>query len=96
MAPVQAVVISDGEEYDDYATEIKNKLQKIIKIEMDNSQSSIQNKIEKNLKLKVPIIIEVGKEELNSNTLKALINNVEKNYEIEELTKEVINWQTKF
>lgn len=92
IAPQQAVIITDGEEFDDYALKVKNKLEKYLRIEIDNSQNSKQNKVENNTNLKIPYIITIGKDELNGETI--TVNN-DKKYKIEEFEKEVINWQTK-
>ena len=42
IAPQQAVIITDGEEFDDYALKVKNKLEKYLRIQVDNSQNSKQ------------------------------------------------------
>ena len=71
---------------------VKNKLEKYLRIQVDNSQNSKQNKVENNTNLKIPYIITIGKDELNGETI--TVNN-DKKYKIEEFEKEVINWQTK-
>ena len=70
IAPVQVCIIDDGEIYNDYSNEIlKILLKNGIRAEIDKKNTSFQEKFQKNLQLRVPYIVKIGKQELNSNTI---------------------------
>lgn len=75
LAPVQACIIAENEEYDEYAEQIRNTLiENKIRANIDNSATSKKNKIEKNINLNIPYIIMIGKNELNKKTIKVYEN----------------------
>ena len=95
--PVQILIVTDSEEFDDYAKKIKVVLESIqhdaIRVEIDNSSISKQNKLDKAKKLRIPYILTIGKKELNNETITV---NEEKIYKLNEFIEEVEKWQTQF
>ncbi len=90
LSPTQIMIIDEGEEFDDYADNLKNEFIKNgLRAETDNSSNSSQNKIGKAVDFKIPYIVTIGKKELNQNTIK--IHGVDKPYKIEEFIEEVLN-----
>ena len=70
IAPVQVKIIADDEIYNDYSEKIlKLLLENRIRAEIDNSKSNSNEKFDKNLSLRIPYIIKIGKQEMNSETL---------------------------
>lgn len=70
IAPVQVKIIADDEIYNDYSEKIlKLLLDNRIRAEIDNSKSNSNEKFDKNLSLRIPYIIKIGKQEMNSETL---------------------------
>lgn len=70
IAPVQVKIIADDEIYNDYSEKIlKLLLENGIRAEIDNSKSNSNEKFDKNLSLRIPYIIKIGKQEMNSETL---------------------------
>ena len=98
IAPVQVKIISDDEIYNDYSEKIlKLLLDNRIRAEIDNSKSNSNEKFDKNLSLRIPYIIKIGKQEMNSETLmvtKVLEyekqgKNIESNNKIEDEKSEI-------
>ena len=98
MTPIQVVIIPEGDEFEDYSKEILNNLlENSIRAEIDNSDNNIQNKEYKAIEQKIPYIISIGKEELNSKKLKVRTKEtVNKIMGIDNLIKEVLSCQTKY
>lgn len=70
IAPVQVKIIADDEIYNDYSEKIlKLLLENGIRAEIDNSKSNSNEKFYKNLSLRIPYIVKIGKQEMNSETL---------------------------
>ena len=70
IAPVQVKIIADDEIYNDYSEKIlKLLLENGIRAEIDNSKSNSNEKFDKNLSLRIPYIVKIGKQEMNSETL---------------------------
>jgi len=98
IAPVQVKIIADDEIYNDYSEKIlKLLLENRIRAEIDNSKSNSNEKFDKNLSLRIPYIIKIGKQEMNSETLmvtKVLEyekqgKNIESNNKIEDEKSEI-------
>ena len=90
LAPTQVMIIPDGEEYEDYAKEIENKLLEYkIRAKIDLSNNSIQNREQKAESLKIPYIVKIEKKEYNNKNIKVKYKQSEKSMQIEELIKEV-------
>ena len=98
IAPVQVKIIADDEIYNDYSEKIlKLLLENGIRAEIDNSKSNSNEKFDKNLSLRIPYIIKIGKQEMNSETLmvtKVLEyekqgKNIESNNKIEDEKSEI-------
>ena len=110
IAPVQVKIIADDEIYNDYSEKILKLLHdNRIRAEIDNSKSNPNEKFEKSLNLKIPYIVKIGKQELNSETLMVTkvfefekqeegqeIKFIKKSYKIKDFIEEVTNCQTKF
>lgn len=70
IAPVQVKIIADDEIYNDYSEKIlKLLLDNRIRAEIDNSKSNSNEKFDKNLSMRIPYIVKIGKQEMNSETL---------------------------
>lgn len=70
IAPVQVKIIADDEIYNDYSEKIlKLLLENSIRAEIDNSKSNSNEKFDKNLSMRIPYIVKIGKQEMNSETL---------------------------
>ena len=98
IAPVQVKIIADDEIYNDYSEKIlKLLLENRIRAEIDNSKSNSNEKFDKNLSLRIPYIIKIGKQEMNSETLMVTKvfeyekqgKNIESNNEIEDEKSEI-------
>lgn len=98
IAPVQVKIIAEDEIYNDYSEKIlKLLLENRIRAEIDNSKSNSNEKFDKNLSLRIPYIIKIGKQEMNSETLmvtKVLEyekqgKNIESNNKIEDEKSEI-------
>lgn len=97
LTPEQVVIISKGEEYDDYSKKVKNKIEESgIRVELDNSAEGYQNKIKKQQKLKIPYIVTIGKDELSKNKINVIQKEKNNKYSIDELIKEVKECQKQF
>ncbi len=97
LAPVQVVIITEGEEYDDYSKEIKDKLlESGIRVEEDKTDTNIQNKEYKAIEQKIPYIVTISKKELNSKKIEVRNNGISKIMGVENLIREVLNCQTKY
>lgn len=96
LAPTQAVIIAEDSELDEYITQIKNKLiENKIRVQIDNRLKNWQAKVTENTNLKVPYIIKVGKKEQENNTITIFNKEKQRVINIDELIKEVADWQTK-
>lgn len=94
IAPVQVVVISEDDEYRDFAKEAVNKmLQKGIRAEEDLSDTNIQNKEYRAVDMKIPYIIKIGESEYKRKKIKVRTKDYIKDMNIEELIEEVIHCQ---
>jgi threonyl-tRNA synthetase len=98
IAPVQVKIIADDEIYNDYSEKIlKLLLENGIRAEIDNSKSNSNEKFDKNLSMRIPYIVKIGKQEMNSETLmvtKVLEyekqeKNIESNNKIEDEKSEI-------
>ena len=98
IAPVQVKIIADDEIYNDYSEKIlKLLLDNRIRAEIDNSKSNSNEKFDKNLSMRIPYIVKIGKQEMNSETLmvtKVLEyekqeKNIESNNKIEDEKSEI-------
>ena len=70
IAPVQVKIIADDEIYNDYSEKtLKLLLDNRIRAEIDNSKSNSNEKFDKNLSMRIPYIVKIGKQEMNSETL---------------------------
>ena len=95
LAPIQAVIIAEETENENYAKEIKHLLMdKKIRAQIDNRVKGWQNKIEENTNLKVPYIIKIGKKEQENNTVTVIKKENQRVINIDELIKEVVDCQT--
>ncbi len=90
LAPVQVVVISESQECEEYANEIRNEISKSgIRAETENTNDNYRSKIKKQQKLNIPYIVTVGKKEVENNTIKLIKGENKKSYNLDELIKEV-------
>ena len=90
LAPTQVIIIPEGEEYEDYAKDIENKLlESNIRVKLDLSNNSIQNRKQRAEVLKIPYILTIEKNEYNNKNIKVQTKQTEKNMLIEDLIKEV-------
>lgn len=98
IAPVQVKIIADDEIYNDYSEKtLKLLLDNRIRAEIDNSKSNSNEKFDKNLSMRIPYIVKIGKQEMNSETLmvtKVLEyekqgKNIESNNKIEDEKSEI-------
>jgi threonyl-tRNA synthetase len=70
LAPIQSIVTTITNEADSYANEINQQLIRAqIRSDLDISSEKINYKIRKNILKKIPLIIIVGKEEMNKSTI---------------------------
>lgn len=70
LAPVQAAIVTVTNDADDYANEIYEKLLNIdAKVRIDKSNEQISYKIRQYSNEKVPVIIAVGKNEMENKTI---------------------------
>ena len=70
LAPVQVVVVSITNDVDDYAKAVYNKLlEKGLRAELDITSDKIGYKIREYSTKKVPVILAVGKNEQENNTV---------------------------
>ncbi len=94
IAPVQAVVISEDDEYNGYAKEVVNKmLQNGIRAEEDLSNTNIQNKEYRAVDMKIPYIVKIGPSEFKRRKLKVRTKAFIKDMDLEKLIEEVLNCQ---
>ena len=64
IAPTQVEIISEGEEFEDYAREVRKILfENSIRVNIDNASGNFQNKLYRAVDLKVPYIVTIGKKE---------------------------------
>lgn len=106
IAPIQIIIVNDGEEFDDYTEKINKRLIELnIRTEIDYGKENKEEKAIKAINLKVPYVIEIGKKELNTETItvdkiketdSGNIKVEKKKYKIEDFIEEEINCQTKF
>ncbi len=97
IAPTQVEIISEGDEFDDYANEIRDKLlANKIRAEIDNTENNFQNKQYKAIDLKIPYIVLIGKEEYKINKIKVRKYDETKLYKESDFIKEVLDCQVKF
>ena len=90
LAPTQVIIIPEGEEYEDYAKDIENKLlENNIRVKLDLSNNSIQNRKQRAEVLKIPYILTIEKNEYNNKNIKVQTKQNEKTMLIEDLIKEV-------
>lgn len=95
LAPVQAVIIAEETENEEYAKKIKQLLtDNKIRVQIDNRIKGWQNKIEENNMLKVPYIIKIGKKEQENNTATVIKKENQRVINMDELVKEVTDCQT--
>lgn len=95
LAPIQAVIIAEETENEEYAKKIKQLLtDNKIRVQIDNRIKGWQNKIEENNTLKVPYIIKIGKKEQENNTATVIKKENQRVINIDELVKEVTDCQT--
>jgi threonyl-tRNA synthetase len=70
LAPVQVVIATITNDSDSYAYEVNQKLiESGIRSDLDISSEKINYKIRKNILKRIPLIIVVGKEEMNKSTV---------------------------
>ena len=90
LAPTQVIIIPEGEEYEDYAKDIENKLlENNIRVKLDLSNNSIQNRKQRAEVLKIPYILTIEKNEYNNKNIKVQTKQKEKTMLLEDLIKEV-------
>ncbi len=96
LSPTQAVIIAEDTENEEYALYLKEKLiENKIRTQIDKRLKSWQSKITENTNLKIPYIVKVGKKEQKNNTVTIFNKEKQRVINIDELIKEVIDWQTK-
>lgn len=94
LAPIKAIVLTVSEKFEEYAIQvaeqINNKLD--LEIEVDNRNEKLGKKIRDAQLQKVPYMLIVGEEEMNSQTVSVRQRDNIKNkiYTIEEFTNELI------
>jgi len=94
LAPIKAIVLTVSEKFEEYAIQvaeqINNKLD--LEIEVDNRNEKLGKKIRDAQLQKVPYMLIVGEEEMNSQTVSVRQRDDIKNkiYTIEEFTNELI------
>ena len=73
IAPVQCKIISEYDEYIDYANDMKEKLrERRVRAEVDVSNKTVEEKIEKAKFFKIPYIVLIGKKEYNNNEISVI------------------------
>ena len=70
LAPTQLSILTVTEEVDDYASDLKEKLENInLRVELDSRNEKIGYKIREHSKAKVPLMAVIGKEEMSAGTI---------------------------
>lgn len=96
LAPTQVMIIAEDNENEEYANNIKEKLtENKVRTQIDNRLKNWQAKINENTDLKIPYIVKVGKKEQENNTVTIFNKEKQRVIKIDELIKEVVDWQTK-
>lgn len=91
LVPTQVMIIPDGEEYEDYAKEIRDRLtENNIRVKIDLSNNSTRNREEIANTLKIPYIVTIERKEYNNKKIKVKTKQNVRSLELEELIKEVI------
>ncbi len=97
LAAIQVIIITDGEEFEDYANQIKNELlNKNIRVEIDNSENNVQSKELKAIENKVPFIVRIGKKEYQNKVINVRNKDEIKECNIKEFSEEVLNCLIEF
>jgi len=93
IAPVQAKIITVSDRFNDYADKLFEELKKHnIRVEMDKRTESVSKKVRDAQLEKVPLILNVGEKEENSNTVavRTLDNKVHFNIKIADLMGKIL------
>jgi threonyl-tRNA synthetase len=70
LSPIQVVVATISNQYDDFAKKIFDELKaKGIRVELDNSSEKISYKIREHSLQKIPYLVIIGKNEQENNVL---------------------------
>ena len=73
IAPVQCKIISEYDEYIDYANDMKEKLrERRVRAEVDVSNKTVEEKLERAKFFKIPYIVLIGKKEYNNNEISVI------------------------
>lgn len=93
IAPIQAVIISEDDEYNGFAMEIADKLLKSgIRVHFDNSDTNIQNKQYKAFEQKIPYTINIGKHEFDNKKIKVRSKEyIDKMMDVDKLIQEILS-----
>lgn len=90
IAPTQVEIISEGEEFEDYAREVRRILfENSIRVNIDNASVNFQNKLYRAVDLKVPYIVTIGKREYQNKTIQVRKGDSTRNMTLDELIEEV-------
>ena len=90
IAPTQVEIIPEGEEFEDYAREVRKALfENTIRVNIDNASGNFQNKLYRAVDLKVPYIVTIGKKEYQNKTLRVRKGDSTRNMKLEDLIEEV-------
>ena len=92
IAPIQAVIISEDDEYNGFAMEILDKLLKSgIRVNFDNSDTNLQNKQYKAFEQKIPYTIKIGKNEFDNKKIKVRSKEyIDKMMDVDNLIQEIL------
>lgn len=88
IAPVQCTIITEYDEYLEYAEEMKNKLrQRGVRVTIDMTDESIENRIQKAKRFCIPYIVVISRKEYNNNQVTVIRCGKEENkkYTMEEV-----------
>lgn len=90
IEPIQVEIITEGEEYEDYAQMVLNKLtENKIRAEICRLETNFQNKKKHTLDLKIPYTIIIGKDEMKNRSITVRHDDEIKEEKISELIEEV-------
>ena len=90
ISPLQTVVIPISEDFNDYATQVSNKLKNVgISSVTDLKNNNLNYKIRDHSLAKVPVLLICGKKEVDSNsvTIRRLNSNKQENMDLNSFIK---------
>jgi threonyl-tRNA synthetase len=90
ISPLQTVVIPISEEFDDYATQVSNKIKQAgMSSFVDLKKHNLNYKIRDHSLAKIPLLLICGKKEVDSNsvTIRRLVSNKQENMDLDVFLK---------